>query len=202
MAITFPLTMPTIKDVNSFTLYMENVVAVSESKFTLQQQVQAHDGDRWVLEMSLPVMDREDSQAWTSFIAKLRGRRGTFLYQPVLFKDILGSGLGGPLVNGASQTGYELITDGWTPTSTDVLKAGDFFQLDNQLYMNLVDVSSDGGGNATLDIWPRARNHGNNIALVLTSPAGIFRLLDNAPRAVAFDGSHLFSTVLRAAEAK
>src|SRR4051812_41289591 len=45
-----------------------------------------------------------------------------------LQRTLLGAGGGPPLVNGASQTGGSLITDGWTPSLT-VLKAGDIFTL-------------------------------------------------------------------------
>ena len=51
-----------------------------------------------------------------------------------------------------------LITDGWTPSQTGILLTGDYIQLGtglaSRLHKVLADVNSDGGGNATFDIWP------------------------------------------------
>jgi hypothetical protein len=76
-----------------------------------------------------------------------------------------------PLVNGASQTGASLVTDGWA-VSTLVLKAGDVFTISTgtavngvgpenkqdlgtlQQFVVTADVTSDGSGNATIPISP------------------------------------------------
>jgi len=73
-----------------------------------------------------------------------------------------------PLVNGASQTGTSLVTDGWK-ASTAVLKAGDVFTIADVYAVNPVsgdstgvlrqfvstaDVTSDDGGAATITIYP------------------------------------------------
>ena len=78
--------------------------------------------------------------------------------------------LGGtPLVNGAAQTGSNLVTDGWTAAAASRLKKGDVFTIANVFAVNPVsgdtlsslrqfvvtaDVSSDGAGNATIPISP------------------------------------------------
>jgi hypothetical protein len=78
--------------------------------------------------------------------------------------------LGGtPLVNGASQTGTSLITDGWTAAAASRLKKGDVFTIAGvnsvnrvsgdstgslQQFVVTADVSSDGSGNATIPIYP------------------------------------------------
>ncbi|MEK9722460.1 MAG: P22 phage major capsid protein family protein [Rhodospirillaceae bacterium] len=78
--------------------------------------------------------------------------------------------LGGtPLVNGASQTGSSLITDGWTASAASRLKDGDVFTIAGVYAVNPVskantgvlqqfvvtaNVSSDGSGNATIPIYP------------------------------------------------
>lgn len=73
-----------------------------------------------------------------------------------------------PLVNGANQTGDQLITDGWAPGQT-VLNAGDVLRIDGMFSINPQnyentghlmqvvvqnDVVSDGAGNAVIDIYP------------------------------------------------
>ena len=78
--------------------------------------------------------------------------------------------LGGtPLVNGASQTGTSLITDGWTASAASRLKKGDVFTITGvnsvnkvsgdstgslQQFVVTADVSSDGSGNLTASIYP------------------------------------------------
>jgi hypothetical protein len=78
--------------------------------------------------------------------------------------------LGGtPLVNGASQTGASLVTDGWTASAAARLNKGDIFtiagvymvnpmskavQTSPQQFVVTADVSSDGSGNATIPISP------------------------------------------------
>lgn len=76
--------------------------------------------------------------------------------------------LGGtPLMNGASQSGSSLVTDGWTAAAASRLKQGDVFTIAGVYAVNPVsgaalsylkqftvaaDVSSDGSGNATITI--------------------------------------------------
>lgn len=78
--------------------------------------------------------------------------------------------LGGtPLVKGASQTGAELITDGWTAAAAARLKKGDIFTIAGVFAVNpqtrqstgqlrqfvvTADVSSDANGEATIGIFP------------------------------------------------
>jgi hypothetical protein len=78
--------------------------------------------------------------------------------------------LGGtPQVNGASQTGANLVTNGWTASAANRLKKGDIFTIANVFAVNPVsgdtlsdlqqfvvtaDVNSDGSGNATIPISP------------------------------------------------
>lgn len=78
--------------------------------------------------------------------------------------------LGGtPLVNGAAQTGSNLVTDGWTAAAALRLRAGDVFTIAGvfgvnpqnrqttgalQQFVVTANVSSDGAGNATIPIFP------------------------------------------------
>lgn len=79
--------------------------------------------------------------------------------------------LGGtPLVNGASQSGGSLITDGWTAAAATRLKRGDCFNIANVYAINpqhrdstgqlrdfvcTADGASDGSGNMTPTIYPQ-----------------------------------------------
>lgn len=82
--------------------------------------------------------------------------------------------LGGtPLVNGGSQTGANLATDGW-PNNTLVLNAGDIFTVAGStlVYDVTADVTSNGTGQATIPISPPIFAGGspaNDAALTVTS---------------------------------
>lgn len=51
---------------------------------------------------------------------------------------------GTPLINGASQTGSTLATDGWSASITNVLRAGDLFTIDGVYSVNPISKSSTG----------------------------------------------------------
>jgi hypothetical protein len=155
----------------------------------------------WTVDFDLPLMDDETASEWTAFLMALKGQRGTFLLGHPTKTTPRGTGAGTPLVNGASQTGANLVTDGWG-TSQVVLKKGDFFSLGQRLYSVLTDTTSDGSGNATLDIFPNLRESpANNAALTLTNPTGLFRLEDSSVELGVLDASKLTKLQFKAIEA-
>jgi P22 coat protein - gene protein 5 len=92
---------------------------------------------------------------------------------------------GSPVVNGAAQTGSNLITNGWTAAAANRLKKGDVFTIagvnavnpQNQQdtgalrqFVVTADVNSDGAGNATIPISPAITVTGP-FATVTASPA-------------------------------
>lgn len=180
MTISYPLSPPASPSIKRLQLYEVSAVSVSRSPFTFNTQVQAHQGQMWGAQVTLPQMSRSSAEAWHAFLLSLNGPFGTFtLYDP-LARTPQGAASGAPLVNGASQTGQTLITDGWNPSVTGILKAGDYIQLGQSLYKVLKDVDSDGSGNATLDIFPRLRTPPGDNTLILTDTCkGIFRLFDS-----------------------
>lgn len=181
MAVTYPLAIPTNKGLAKVRLTANNVVGVSQSPFTARQQVYKYTGQFWEADISLPPMKRADAEYWISFLLKLNGSYGTFLLGDPNGAIARGVATGTPLVKGANQTGSDLITDGWTPNTTGILKAGDYIQLGtgstSLLHKVLDDVNSDGSGNATLTLWPDLRSApSDNAAIVVSAPKGVFRL--------------------------
>lgn len=180
MAITYPLTLPaaTAPSRVRFTPYA--MVAVGISPFTGHQQAYEHQGQLWKLDFDLPSMQRADAEEWTAFLLSLNGRKGTFQMGDPAAATPRGIATGTPLVKGASQTGQVLLTGGWTISTTNIMRKGDYIQLGNYLHKLLKDVNSDGSGNATLDIWPRLRTSpADNSAIVTSSCKGLFRLAKN-----------------------
>ena len=185
MAITYPLSLPTNKGLAKIRLTANNVVGVSQSPFTAKQQIYKYTGQFWEAEISLPPMKRADAEYWISFLLKLNGSYGTFLLGDPKGGTARGVATGTPLVNGSSQSGNELVTDGWTNSTTGILKAGDYIQLgsdsSSQLYKVLDDVNSNGSGQATLTIWPDIRTSpSDNAAITVSNAKGVFRLSSNA----------------------
>lgn len=181
MAITYPLSLPTASGIMRVRFAANDVVGVVQSPFTASQQVYRYTGQFWEADITLPPMKRADAEYWISFLLKLNGPFGTFLLGDPNGATARGVATGTPLVNGGSQTGNELVTDGWTTSTTGILKAGDYIQLGSgatsRLYKVLDDVNSDGSGNATLTLWPDLRSApSDNAAITVVNPKGVFRM--------------------------
>jgi hypothetical protein len=179
MTVTFPLTPPTTPKPTRVTWSEINLIGSAVSQFTLIRQVYDWAGGSWRVDVEFDPLERVDAAPWIAFLSSLRGGYGTFYFGSTLCASPLGTGAGSPKVNAASQTGFTLVTDGWTASSA-VLKAGDFISIDYCLYRNEKDVSADGSGNATLDIWPALRGHADNATITVTNPVGTFRLAENS----------------------
>jgi len=180
MTISYPLALPST-DIAKIKLVANNIVGISQSPFTAAQQVYKYSGQYWEADISLPPMKREVAEYWISFLLKLNGSYGTFLLGDPIGATARGVATGTPLVKGGSQTGNELETDGWTTSTTGILKAGDYIQLGSgstaKLHKVLDDVNSDSSGNATLTLFPDLRTSpSDNSAIVVSSPKGVFRL--------------------------
>jgi|DEB0MinimDraft_6_1074348.scaffolds.fasta_scaffold00590_2 hypothetical protein len=188
MAIAYPLSIPTAIGIEQIELRANNVVAVSESPFTFVQQTVVHSGQRWEASVTIPPVRRDLAEPWIAFLLSLQGRRGTFLLGDPNMATPRGSAAtapGTPEVDGALSIGDSEITiDGLPTSATGYLKAGDYIQLGSgstsTLHKVLADVDSDGGGQATIDIWPSVRRVvANNETVVVSNAKGQFRLAAN-----------------------
>jgi len=158
MTITYPLSIPISPGIKRLQLSQKSAIGLNRSAFTYQTQVQEFQGQMWLGEITLPVMTKANAENWHAFLLSLNGVLGTFyLYDP-LGRVPQGAATGTPLMNGAqsAQQPY-IVTDGWTPSTTQILKAGDYLQIGQRLHKVLQDVNSDVSGNATIDIFPRLR---------------------------------------------
>jgi hypothetical protein len=155
----------------------------------------------------LPAMERSSSAAWVAFLAQLNGRAGRFYAGDPSAKTPRGVATGTPLVNGASQTGVSLITDGWTPTVTNILRAGDYIAYDlasgnRQLHLVVADVNSDGGGNAVLTITPPIRESpANNAPIIVSSTTCVMMLASDDGAAWDVDTALIYGVRFSGVEA-
>lgn len=129
---------------------------------SFKRQVRTKNTQRWTIHIDTPPMHRSQWQKLLGFFNKQQGRYGTFTFSPSILSIQLGAGGGTPLVNGGSQTGSAIITDGW-PNSTTVLKQGDIFKFANstKVYQVTDDATTNGSGQVTINICPA----------LITSPA-------------------------------
>lgn len=199
MAITYPLDLPTSFGASGFSIDLAKAVAVSESPFSFAQQVQEHPGEAWSISFNIELLNRDQAEEYNAFLLKLAGRVGTFTMAVPGSETPRGVATGTPLVKGASQTGRELIVDGFTINTTDILKAGDYIQLGSgdttRLHKVLDSVNSDGTGEVTLTLAPKiVVAPGDNDAVIVTDAKGLFRLTSNSnPVNISSPNQHTIS---------
>ena len=181
---TYPLAFPSV-GIRTSTFRLNASTAANISPFTGQEQVYFYGGQWWEGQVTFKPSTREEIAEVQAFMAKLKGRFGTFLYgdPDALAKGFMGAG-GTILVDGGSQTGNTLSVDGMTVSET-IAKAGDYFQLGTgtgaRLYMFTEDLVSDGSGAGTATFEPNLRvSPSDNDQLDITAPVGAFRLAENA----------------------
>lgn len=192
MAITYPLTMPTITSMASINLRAVNGTIISRSPFTFKEQVQNFGAARWEADISLPPMKRAAAETWIAWLMSLKGQRGTFyLGDPTATTPRGSAGASDtPAVRATPTSGNDtLYLDGLPNSITGYLKAGDYVQLgdsgDNQQHLHKVlqDVNTNASGQATLYIWPNIRRNAHKQEdydkIYFHNAKGVFRLLSN-----------------------
>lgn len=187
MTITYPLDTPAGLGIRNVTWKAINAVAVSASPFTYRQQVFQHPGQRWEAAVSIPPLTRDEAEQWVAFLVSLKGQVGTFMLPDPSNQTPRGAASstpGTPLVDGADQTGAELEIDGAPSSVSNYLRAGDVIQVNtassSTFHKVLVDVTTDGTGSATLDIWPNINNaHPDDTTVIVSDAKGLFRLSEN-----------------------
>lgn len=182
--VTYPLDFPAV-GVTDSSFRLKRVVSESTSVFTGASQFYKHQGEWWEGEVTFRVMRRADAALVQSFLAKLRGKYGTFLYGDPDALALGKLGVGGTItVNGAGQTGNTLTVDGMTTSTNGILKAGDYFQIGTgssaRLYMATENLDSNGSGQGTLTFEPKLKESpADNASIISTAPKGVFRLSEN-----------------------
>lgn len=211
--------LPTSPGVRSQKIAFAANSASYSSPITGSTQTAHRYGGRWVLEMELPPMTRYQSGQWLGVLAKANGVAGSIYAgphnpKPVDFYDatahykmtqsssldldfIAGSyalrwiTAPSPLVNGATQTGATLVTDGWG--AMDGLNAGDWICFENGTFRELhivdADCFADANGDMTIPVSPNIRRSpSDNAAVTIIAATGEFIAADNSQAVESFDG--------------
>ena len=153
-----------------------------KSFFSRKRQVISWPGaHEWMMSCKIRPLDEPDAGLMRAFLAKLRGKVNTFQLPVPGYNGPYSeySGSAG-LVVGGSQVGNQLSTDGWS-NSTLVLKAGDYFTVNNELKLVTVDATTNGSGAVTLDFEPALRSSpADNAPLTIVNPYCVMSLQDDA----------------------
>lgn len=172
MAITYPLTLPTVTGLESVEFRAVNSNSISQSPFTYQQQVISFGGERWEVDVKVPLQRKDTAAAWKAFLISLRGRLGTFLMGDPDYPQPRGTISSGTVTGSAGSSTVSV-------NMTGSLLAGDYFQLGGGSSARLFQVLEDQDGNGDLEIFPKLRVNYNNAPIIKDNPKGVFRLSDN-----------------------
>lgn len=181
MAITYPLT-PPADIAKNIRFTPQTAVAESISPFTFEQEIFEHQGQMWKATIQLPPMEQATAEEWVAFGLALNGRAGTFLFGDPVGQTPRGTISGNLLIDGADQQRSKTVNvKSGTPGET--ILPGDYIQLpNNRLHKNLTLQTIDGGGLATLDIFPRVRDVLIDGGTIITSnTVGIWRMDGDVP---------------------
>ena len=148
-----------------------------ESPLTRGVQTLALPGARWACTAAWDNLQPADAAMLRAWLAKLQGTAGRFYLGNLGQPTPRGTALGTPLINGASQTGATLATDGWTAGAT--LLAGDFigYNAGAELRMVIADAIANGSGQMSVSLDEPIRvSPTTDTALVVAAPTCIMRL--------------------------
>tara|TARA_R100001443_G_scaffold16766_4_gene27179 strand:- start:1127 stop:1726 length:600 start_codon:yes stop_codon:yes gene_type:complete len=160
---------PTTVGFSSVQFGLENNNQVFESPLSNSIQVSELTGARWYATFNLPPMKKTNALEYIGFLQRLQGRVHSFYGYDANHRSPSGTIAGSTLlVNGASQTGTSLVLDGGA-NSTLVLKAGDFFSVNNELKMVTADATTDGSGDVTVNFVPSLRSSPSDDASITTT---------------------------------
>ena len=164
-------------------------------------QTAALPGARWGATLTYTNRDGVEAKKLQAFLTALRGRAGRFYLSP---HDSTpnGTATGSGLVNGASQTGGSLITDGWGISQALLFAAGDYIEVNGELKQVSADVASDVSGNATITFSPDLnQSPPDNAQIISTSPRAVMRLEDDDQSQWSFQSPVIYAISFSCVEA-
>lgn len=157
------VTLPSFPPAPTTIEYQANeIVGATTNPFTAQKQTYQWQAF-WQWSVAYPPMKESDADNWIAFLLSLQGVSNVFQLGDPRKTAPRGTPTGVPRVNGYPQSGYNLITSGWTPNSTGNLLPGDYFNIGYRMYQYVGDgpLNADSMGFATIPIWPPLRETPN-----------------------------------------
>ena len=124
--------------------------------------------------VSMPPLDQDDAMDVFAFLQKQKGSFETFTIQlPTQNRGADKSNTSVKVVGAHNTTDNTISVDGFTASTTGVLKAGDLIKFSHgKVYMVQSDISSDGSGAATVTIEPNlVETLADNEAVTMNQPS-------------------------------
>lgn len=175
-------------------------LATFESELSNTVQVQSLGTGRWEGQLTFSNRGGDEARQLKAFLANLEGSAGRFnLLPPDL--DQRGTMLGDGRVNGGSQSGKTISTNGWTPNQSLLFSAGDYIQLGQYLYMITANTASNSGGAAVLPLNRPIVVPPTNAAVVARfAPRAKCMLVDGAQAQFAVSAPFIYAVTISVIE--
>ena len=155
---------------------LDGNTAIHRSPMNNSISTMDRDGEAWSIRMSYADIEGSRRRLLAAFLFKLNGAQHRMAIRDFGYVRA-GVGGGTPLVNGADQTGKNLVIDGAPNSTNGWLLAGDKIGVAGLLHSVDADVDTDGSGNATIIVSPRIFIPPNtNDAVEIDAPTNSFAL--------------------------
>lgn len=165
------ITFPTGINFESYTLRLMRKTIALQSPYSGKTQTLVMPFALWDFNGKFSQQVLINAGSLRSFLAQLEGMGNTFQFVPPEYsKPSTGYAGAAGLVNGASQTGLSLITNGWT-ASAAIFLAGDYFNINGEFKIVTANVTANISGQATIPFEPLLRaSPANSLALTIVNP--------------------------------
>ena len=176
------IAMPTSPAFTTSDWGIRRTVAVSESPFTGQTQVQKYSKAQWYATLSLPPMKRSEARHWQAFFMMLEGRANTFLLGDPDAKTVAGSSGDAPTsISVASSAAIGATSVTLNIGAGKKLHRGSYVQFAGGQYLpRLHMVVDDNTGNGPVTIQPPLKDGiTTGTTVTFASARGLFRMDSN-----------------------
>ena len=152
MSGAFP-TSPKFRTLN----FQNNRPTLMNQSISGRRSVRQIGSQYFTFSVSMPPLDEDDAMDVFAFLQKQKGSFETFTIQlPTQNRGADKTNTSVKVVGAHNTTDSTISLDGFTASTTGVLKAGDLIKFNghSKVYMIQADVNSDGSGAATISIEP------------------------------------------------
>lgn len=120
----------------------------------------------------------DDIATFKAFLMRVGGVAGRFRLSPPDLNQ-RGTMLGSGVVASLGADRQKLQTSGWQANQPLLFKAGDYFEVNGQLFMVVEDAASNASGNAELVFRPAIRKNPSIGAQILVQNPSVLCMLEN-----------------------
>ncbi len=163
---------------NDMSIEFLSNTAIWQSPTSGAIQTRDRGGERFVARLQYRNLIDDARAEMVAFVARLNGRqhRVNLPYHALNNRGAFG---GSPQVAGAGQTGTTLNVDGASASVTNWIRAGDWFSVNGELKIAVLDADTDVTGNIVLTLSPRLRQAPpDNDPVETDNPTGVFMLAE------------------------